>query len=568
MLNHKRSLVWFSACVALLAAACGQSGENQRTNSSTGGASSQSATVASGGQTAQGGAGRNAGSPAGGNSGIGGSSSGSGGNSSGGNASTGGRSSSGTSSAFSSGGTVTGGNTASAGGETSRGGSGGLGTSVTGGNASGGGGPRGGSLGSGGRGGTGGTGAGGSTSTGGAQSGGTGGSTVSKEGFYKELFVDVGVGLDHLPGVPAADGLGWEWELVSTDDTDVQHSYMWGNANDDNGVLLYPDREPRFMVMYTGGGYGDHAGPVGATGIKNVQDFFNNGGSYVGSCNGNYMAWDWAYKLWPGQIQMDGYEGQVEGIIPDNSPLLRYFNFGGDHLISAQDPDLDGDIGLMHYQGGFETGTLPEGTEVLLIGKSHTTKIDGDGHTTGYAYKPKASSGRVCGMNDHPEYALQNGEVMNYLQASLQYARDGVGSPDVKAALVNGEERVMDKSSKDNDPAHTKIGDKQYHHFTVSLPNGAKDLTVTLNADAGYDMNVYLAKDTFAFASRAKQSDTSKGPTKTLAASSLESGTWYIGVECATTVTATKTSHGYDYSGNLAVLNGVKYSIKASWTTP
>ena len=394
----------------------------------------------------------------------------------------------------------------------------------------------------------------------------SGGSYAGHEGFYKELFVDFGVGLDHLPGVPAADGLGWEWEWVATDDANLQHSYMWGNTNDDNGVLLYPDREPRFMLMYTGGGYGDHGSAVGATGIKNVQDFFNNGGSYVGTCNGNYMAWDWAYKIWPGQIQVDGYEGRVEGIIPENSPLLRYFNFGGDHLISDPDPCLDNDIGLMHYKGGFETGTLPAGTEVLLIGKSHTTKIDGDGHPTGYAYKPKATSGRICGMNDHPEYALKTGEVMNYLQASFLYARDGVAGPDVKAALVNGQERVMDKSSKDNDPAHAKIGDKQYHHFTVALPNGAKDLTVSLSGDAGYDMNLYLAKDTFALASRAQHAETSKGPTKTLSVSSPEAGTWYVGVECATTVTATKAATGHTYSGNLAVLNGVKYAIKAAWT--
>jgi hypothetical protein len=388
----------------------------------------------------------------------------------------------------------------------------------------------------------------------------------ARDGFYKELLVDFGVGLDHLPGVPAADGLGWAWELVSTDDANVQHSYMWGNANDDNGVLLYPDREPRFMMMYTGGGYGDHAGAVGATGIKNVQDFFYNGGSYVGTCNGNYMAWNWAYKLWPGQIQMDSYEGQVEGTIPDNSPLLRYYDFGGDHLISSPDTDLWNLKGLMHYRGGFETGTLPEGTEVLLIGKSHSTKINGDGHPTGYAYKPKATSGRVCGMNDHPEYAIQPGEVMNYLQAAFLYARDGVAPPDVKASLVNGEVRLMDKSSGDNDPAHTKIGDKQYHHFRVSLPNGANTMTVTLDADDGYDMNLYIAKDTFAFASRAKYADSLKGPDKTLTVSSLASGTWYIGVECATTVTATKRTSGYEYTGNLGVLNGVKYSIKADWT--
>ena len=288
--------------------------------------------------------------------------------------------------------------------------------------------------------------------------------------------MDVGVGLDHLKGLPSADKLGWEWEFVSTDDVEVQHAYMWGDANDDNGVLLYPDRDPRFMIIYTGGGYGDHAGPVGATGIKNVQDFFDNGGSYVGTCNGNYMAWNWAYKLWPGQIKVDSYEGQVDGVIPDDSPLLRYYDFGGDHLISS---------GLMHYKGGYETGTLPAGTEVLLIGKSHPDAgvIDGDGQVTGYAYKPKETSGRVCGINDHPEYANQPGEIMNYLQAAFRYARDGLGTPDVKAALANGEERVMDKSSGDNDPAHAKIGDKQYHHFTVSLPDGATNLTVALTAD-------------------------------------------------------------------------------------
>jgi hypothetical protein len=371
--------------------------------------------------------------------------------------------------------------------------------------------------------------------------------------------MDVGVGLDHLKGLPSADKLGWAWEFVSTDDVEVQHAYMWGDANDDNGVLLYPDREPRFMMMYTGGGYGDHAGPVGTTGIKNVQDFFNNGGSYVGTCNGNYMAWNWAYKLWPGQIKTDGYEGQVEGVIPDDSPLLKYYDFGGDHRISS---------GLMHFKGGYETGTLPAGTEVLLRGKSAPDAgiIDGDGQVTGYAYKPRETSGRACGINDHPEYANQPNEVMNYLQAAFRYARDGLGTPDVKAALANGEERMMDKASGDNDPTHTKIGDRQYHHFTVSLPEGATNLTVALTADDAYDMNLYAAKDTFAFASRAGQSDTAKGANKTLTVASPGAGTWYIGVECATTVTATKTSSGYTYSGNLAVLNGVKYAIKASWT--
>jgi hypothetical protein len=445
---------------------------------------------------------------------------------------------------------TSGGATSGSGGVSATGGAKSTGGSASGGKANVGGANAGGSA-TGGKANVGGASTGGGAAVGGSASGGS----PTSEGFYKVLFMDVGVGLDHQTTLPAADANGWSWEFVSTDDVNVQHAYMWGDANDSNGVLLYPDREPRFMVIWTGGGYGDHAGPVGATGIKNVQDFFRNGGSYSGSCNGNYMAWEWAYKLWPGQIQTDSFEGLVDGTLPDNSPLLKYFDFGGDHLIS----------GLEHYSGGFETGTLPAGTEVTLIGKSHSTKIDGDGHPTGYAYKPTASSGRVCGMNDHPEYSTQAGEVMNYFRACLSYARDGVGAPEVKASLSNGVERVMDKASTDNNPAYTKIGDKQYHHFTVSLPVGTTDLTVTLTGDSGYNMNLYLAKDTFAFASRASQKDIAAGANKTLAVSAPESGTWYIGVECATTVTATKTSHGYDYSGNLAVLNGVKYTIKASW---
>jgi hypothetical protein len=539
MQNHTRILLAaISACPILLGVGCGSSKTTGGTGS--GGESAQGGTLGSGGKIAQGGAG-----------GSGGSAAGSGGSGSGGTS----RATGGTVSTTPSGGRIGG-----AGGQTRMGGAGGGGGGSTGGMTGGAGGATGTGRATGGSTGKGGT-AGSSTGKkdgGGAppDAAGAGGNSAGREGFYKEIFMDIGVGLDHLNGLPAADKLGWSWEFVSTDDTEVQHAYMWGDANDDNGVLLYPDREPRFMLIYTGGGYGDHATAVGSTGIKNVQDFFYNGGSYVGTCHGNYLAWNWGYKFWPGQIVVDQYEGYVDGIIPDDSPLLRYYDFGGDHLISK----------LEHYKGGYESGTLPAGTEVLLIGKSNSNPIDGDGHPTGYAYKPKETSGRVCGLNDHPEYAFQNGEIMNYLQASFRYARDGLAPPDVKAALANGEARAMDKSSGDKDPAHTKIGDKQYHHFTVALPDGAKDLTVTLAADTGYDMNLYLAKDTFALASRASHSDASPGPNKTLTVTSPEPGTWYVGVECATTVTATKTSHGYDYSGNLAVLNGVKYTIKASWT--
>jgi hypothetical protein len=177
----------------------------------------------------------------------------------------------------------------------------------------------------------------------------------------------------------------------------------------------------------------------------------------------------------------------------------------------------------------------------------------------------------MVGFCDHPEYA-KSGEVMQLLAAAFNYVYDGTAPPHVKASLKNGEVRMMDKSTGDKDPAHTRIGDKQYHHYTVSLPDKSNNLTVTLDADDGYDMNLYIAKDTFALAGGADYADTSKGADKKLVVPSLTSGTWYIGVKCATTVTAKKVQFGseqqsgaYEYSGKLEVLNGVKYSIKAEW---
>lgn len=39
-------------------------------------------------------------------------------------------------------------------------------------------------------------------------------------------------------------------------------------------------------------------------------------------------------------------------------------------------------------------------------------------------------------------------------------------------------------------------------------------------------------------------------------------GTWYIGVECVTTVETQQTEWGEEYTGNLGVLNGVAYQIR------
>jgi hypothetical protein len=376
------------------------------------------------------------------------------------------------------------------------------------------------------------------------------------EGFYKDLFYDAGVGLDDQSSLVAGDFLKLSYEFYSGEDSKQQNLLMVRNEYDDNGVLLYPDGEPRFRILYTCGGYGEHASSLGTEGKQRVRDFYYHGGSYNGSCHGNYLAWNWGYNIWPGKMSVDTYEGYVDGVIPDNSPLLKYYDFGGDHLIKN----------LEHYQGGYAIEPLPAKTEILLIGKSAGNAINGDGHPTGWAYKAHDTTGRLCGMCDHPEYA-RSGECMQYHAACILYCLDGVAPPHVKAVLENGKIHNMDKSTVDKDFTHTKIGDKQYHHFCLDVPNGAGKLTVSLDGDDAYDLNLYLAKDTFAFASRAKYADSSKGADKILSVPVPEAGRWFIGVECASTViTAPKAKWGYEYTGNLGVLNGVKYSIKAELT--
>ena len=97
------------------------------------------------------------------------------------------------------------------------------------------------------------------------------------------------------------------------------------------------------------------------------------------------------------------------------------------------------------------------------------------------------------------------------MTAILQYALDGLGTKQIKATLTNGELRVMDKETIDNDPDFTRIGDKQYHQFKIRILSCSDNLTVTLDGDDSQRFNLYLKKDAFAFRQTADFADTSRG---------------------------------------------------------
>ena len=124
----------------------------------------------------------------------------------------------------------------------------------------------------------------------------------------------------------------------------------------------------------------------------------------------------------------------------------------------------------------------------------------------------------------------------------------------------------MVRSTEDNAPAYTKIGDRQCHHFVFSLPEGAKNVKVRLESLDKYNLSLHLAKGTFAFKEDAQYKVEGVQSGKQLFFDTLEAGTWYVGVQCESTVTVSDPNgtYGTTYS-NTGILNGAPYTIQVSW---
>lgn len=386
-------------------------------------------------------------------------------------------------------------------------------------------------------------------------------STYALEGFYKDVFVDAGTNIKGPSSMPAIKYIGCteEWMVIYTD-TATQLQVMFTNTNDENGRLLYPDGKPRFAVIYYHGGSMAHSTQLGAAGRAYIKQHYYKGGSQCGSCAGSYMLSSSStnyFRLWPGTVSMspNASNTTLNVAVPSNSPLLKYYNFGGNGVIEN----------VYHNNGGcVDTTKMPSGTEILT---THTYSAM-NGYGACWAWKDKDTTGRVIGITSHPE-GTGSGEGRDYMAGVLRYCIDGLGKPEIKAVMNNGDKRNMNKATKDNDPKFTKIGDLQYHHFSVKLTEPVSNLRIAVTADSGITMHLFAAKDTFAFAGKAPWADTSAGASKTLTVPKAEAGLWDIGVKCATTVTATQKTSGQDkyweYSGKIEVLNGIAYTIQVTW---
>ena len=416
--------------------------------------------------------------------------------------------------------------------------------------------------------------------------------STGTHGYYKDVFMDAGINLTSKKDLPSTRFLGLSWEAfisashdpvnyLSIMDTVIQKEMICGNPWDANGVLLYPDGSPRFRMIYMNGGKAtSHGNSLTPQGRENIRKFVENGGSYVGTCAGFFISSNGVYKegeeytpndkylsIWPGTAHTTGlYDSYTAMESVEGSPLLKYFQFGGDGRVDS----------LYHWGGAYayygEGGIIPEGTEPLMRYVYDTVAADAPtrhmhNQVSSLAYKKSAQTGRVVVTGSHPE-SITSGDRLEYMAAMMLYAMDGNGTTRVKGELKPGELREMKKKTEDNDPLYTRIGDLQYHHFTVSVPEGTKKAIVTLAGYKGkdnFDLSVMAKAGEFAFHHNTEIKNVDRGCSKNLVIENPVAGEWYISVRCESTVVSRRGEYGTEYLSGREVLNGVPYSIRVDF---
>ncbi len=410
---------------------------------------------------------------------------------------------------------------------------------------------------------------------------------TNDKGYYKDIFMDSGIGVTSRKDLPVARYLGLSMEAfissatadLSAADTILQNELLVSSALDENGCLLYPDGAPRFRMVYMNGGNAMNLSrALKDAGRQVFVNFVHGGGSYLGSCAGaffptHYKLMDDGVKdyspeyigLWPGVVRNTLLTRTPTGVkIEPGSALLKYFDFGGDMYVDS-----------VFHNGGchaVEDTLWPANGEVLarFDNSMITTKREFNNTPVIWSVKEKEEWGRVISCGSHPE-GTNYGDRLQLMGAMVIYALIGNAPARVKGELVLGEPRVMDRSTRDCKPEFTKIGDKQYHHFTVEVPEGIDTLTVSLRSIKGfedYEMYLMVNPGDFAFRENAKYMDISLKVDKDIVIPAPKPGKYYISVFCNTTVTAVETDKGVRYTGRVDVLNGVPYKLGVNLPAP
>ena len=400
-------------------------------------------------------------------------------------------------------------------------------------------------------------------------------SAQNDDGYYKDIYMDGGMELSSRKDLPATRSLGLSLEILRSAkdkertlaDTLQQWNALIGDVYDTNGLLLYPDGAPRFKLFYVNGGSAGHHGrTLTEAGRARIREYVKAGGSYLGSCAGAYLATTGTTtKLHPEYIGVypgictnaklaDTYVGVT---IPENSPALKYFDFDGDRFIDS-----------VYHNGGcyMDYNQMIPGCEALFDYNYPPKSMHGNAAV--WAWKENEATGRVICCGPHPEGKV-TGKQLEMFSAMVLYAIEGNGQPRIKGELAQGEAREMTCRTEDNNPDYTRIGDRQYHHFTVRVPEGTDTLRISLKPVKGnedFNLHLFASSEGPAFRRTSKYKNVMNGTEKTLTVIRPKAGTLYVSVFCETTVEPVLSPvYGTRYNGRLDVLNGVPYILEVNY---
>lgn len=433
---------------------------------------------------------------------------------------------------------------------------------------------------------------------------------IPNTAFYKDIFLDAGVSLDRCSSIPrglmniyglTSNSLtnkdNWEHiEFFNFSDstfTQRQRDMIAGCENDRNGILLYPDGNPRFKLVYGYGGKASkHAASLSEAGCKAVNRFYTNGGCFVSSCASTVLT---AAKYGSSTQALsydflDGGATVFSGMYISN---IRYYN--NITLTAGTDFQLDYCKGitqldsLVHNGGSMlDESTAPLGAEVLARFTTQAYPLEAldplssPGKCVGkpcvWAYKRNDRSGRFVACGSHPEICNTE-NVTTLYSAEFLYAMDGQGCATASATLENGITHTMDLS--EGDPSHCGIGDGQCQHFVIYFPKPVAKLDINLDWESSARLDLAVRHGSFAFpdgevdkCEMSSAEDAFFSPFHEIHTENIPAGIYYICVRCNTKpacncIREKSTSYYFVYEGTedqLKTLNGIPYNIKATWS--
>jgi hypothetical protein len=310
-------------------------------------------------------------------------------------------------------------------------------------------------------------------------------------GYAADFINHGGAGVTTRRFGPAQGFIGATSIDLLTSKVGLTRQFFVGSDHDLNGAPFFPDGQNRVPAMYVNGGLGSSAPNAEAAVYGQWEIFVDQGGSYLGSCRGFYAA----RRPWDLKMGHSGGKGYQTFVLPEGDPITDYVVLHGVTDRTIRD--------VRHYSGPrvTEKHAQPPGTKLY----GAITKGVSRGAFFALRHEPEGGEGMVDIVVGHPEFSrpLKNGQPstgMLFAAGWLDHGiRRGQRTPDLKGSIDVGETIAMVGATE-------KVGDGQYHRWSVTVPQGTLSLTITLtglsdNADLFVQREGYAHEHSYAWSS-------------------------------------------------------------------